>query len=105
MIARLHSLTEASHSGRVDISNVGAVALAAGGSSMVRLVQRIGRGVRKKNDVSNFCPIWFPIDPSNKFCKQHSLERLDYLDRCHIKSEEVNKNWLDTLKELELKYG
>jgi superfamily II DNA or RNA helicase len=88
-----------------DVPNVGAVALAGEGSSMVRQVQRIGRGVRKKNKSSNWCPVWFPVDTYHSFGKEQSLHRLEYLGLSQVSSYEVTKDWSSTMNELEELYG
>lgn len=89
-----------------DIKNVGAVALAGGGESMVRQIQRIGRGVRKKTEVSNWCPIWFPVDTENRYVKEHSIQRLEYLDRSEVSSHEAGtESWDEILIEFEKKFS
>jgi superfamily II DNA or RNA helicase len=82
-----------------DVENVGAVALASGGSSLVKLVQRIGRGVRKKVG-GNWVPIFCPVDARNKYVKDHSIQRLEYLERAHITSEIAVGPWGGYLDEL-----
>lgn len=62
----------------IDAKNVGAVALAGGGSSIAKQTQRIGRGVRKKED--NWVPIWVPLDSINKFTIEHSEQRILNMD-------------------------
>jgi superfamily II DNA or RNA helicase len=88
-----------------DLQGVGAVALASGGSSLVRQVQRIGRGVRRKSGMSNWCPVWFPIDTNNKFSKGHSIDRLEYLDRAEVTAVEATGSWADILTRLETEHG
>lgn len=82
-----------------DLKNIGAVALAGIGQSMVKQVQRIGRGVRRKEG-TNLCPIWFPVDTDNKFSKSHSISRLEYLDASHVTNNQVEGEWYPYLKEL-----
>lgn len=83
-----------------DVDNVGAVALASGGSSLVKLVQRIGRGVRRKSGMGNWIPIFCPVDSRNKYVKDHSIQRLDYLERAHITSELAVGPWEPFLTDL-----
>ena len=84
-----------------DIKNVGAVALAGCGCSLVRQVQRIGRGVRRKSDMKNICPVWFPVDTKNKYSKSHSLQRLEFLDKSEVSSvlAKDTKTWKEILSE------
>lgn len=84
-----------------DIQNVGAVVLASGGAPLVRQIQRIGRGVRRKKGIKNWCPVWVSLDSRNRFERDASISRLENLDRAGVSSCEVVGAWLPFLKELE----
>lgn len=59
----------------VDIPAIHSLILAAGGKSYVKLLQRIGRGLRYK-DGDNKLVVYDFIDTSNKHLQNHSDERL-----------------------------
>ena len=72
-----------------DIRGIGSVVLAAGGASLVRVVQRIGRGIRAKGkEMGNYTPIWFPVDYLTRFSREHTEARIRYLSRAEITTEE-----------------
>jgi len=60
----------------VDVPGVHAVILAGGGKSQVKLLQRIGRGLRHKEDNSDLKILDF-IDDTNKHLLKHSNDRIE----------------------------
>lgn len=60
----------------VDIPAIDTVILAGGGKSHIKLLQRIGRGMRKK-DNGNVLNIYDFIDDTNKYLLNHSEERIN----------------------------
>jgi superfamily II DNA or RNA helicase len=60
----------------VDIPSVDTVILAAGGKSHVRLLQRIGRGMRHKEGLNQLIIHDF-LDDTNMYLLSHSEERID----------------------------
>lgn len=76
----------------VDVSGINAVIYARGGKSMRKLLQGLGRGLRKKEDGSNLRFYDF-IDDTNSILLQHSLYRYDTLkaEKFNIKLLDVNK--------------
>jgi len=59
----------------VDVSGINCLFILAGGKSMRQLLQRIGRGLRKKVDGSCL-EIYDCIDYHNEYLLEHSMERL-----------------------------
>jgi superfamily II DNA or RNA helicase len=89
-----------------DIKEVGSVVLAAGGASLVKVVQRIGRGVRAKAaETGNYIPIWFPLDALTEFSREHTIARVSYLQRAEITIEENTGDWPSFFRFLREKYG
>ena len=89
-----------------DIKEVGSVVLAAGGASLVKVVQRIGRGVRAKaSETGNYIPIWFPLDGLTEFSREHTIARVGYLQRAEISIEENTGDWEHFFSFLRDKYG
>lgn len=60
----------------VDISGIDALVLGAGGKSLRQTLQRVGRGLRKKNGRENKLAVYDFMDYSNKHLKSHSEERI-----------------------------
>jgi superfamily II DNA or RNA helicase len=60
----------------IDVPGVDTVILAAGGKSHIKLLQRIGRGMRRKEGTNTLKILDF-IDDTNKFLLDHSNERID----------------------------
>jgi len=60
----------------IDVPRVDTVILACGGKSYVKLLQRIGRGMRKKDDGKNELIIIDFIDDTNKYLLKHSDRRI-----------------------------
>jgi superfamily II DNA or RNA helicase len=88
-----------------DIRNIGSVVLAAGGASLVRIVQRIGRGIRAKDSTrGNYCPIWLPIDHLTRYSREHTEARLNYLARAQITIEECTTDWVPFFSYLHSRY-
>lgn len=58
----------------VDVSNINVLILAGGGATAKRVLQRIGRGLRKKEDVNTLTVIDF-LDSGNKHLVSHSSQR------------------------------
>ena len=82
------------------------VVLAAGGASLVKVVQRIGRGVRAKDtETGNYIPIWFPLDELTEFSREHTITRVSYLERAEISIEENTGDWPRFFRFLREKYG
>jgi superfamily II DNA or RNA helicase len=89
-----------------DIKEVGSVVLAAGGASLVKVVQRIGRGVRaKETAMGNYIPIWFPLDGLTEFSREHTIARVGYLHRAEISIEENTGDWPHFFTFLREKYS
>jgi superfamily II DNA or RNA helicase len=89
-----------------DIRNVGSVVLASGGASLVKVVQRIGRGVRAKDkEIGNYVPIWFPLDNLTQYSREHTISRVTYLERAEITIEECTTDWPTFFDYLSQKYG
>jgi len=63
----------------VDVPAVGLVILAGGGKAEVALRQRIGRGLRAKKSGPNVALILDFFDDSNRYLKDHSLQRLSII--------------------------
>ena len=60
----------------VDVPSINALILAGGGKSDLKLLQRIGRGMRAK-DGENVIHIYDFIDDTNKYLLKHTEERVD----------------------------
>ncbi len=60
----------------VDVPSIDTVILAGGGKSHIKLLQRIGRGLRKKEN-GNVLHIYDFIDDTNKYLLSHSEARID----------------------------
>jgi superfamily II DNA or RNA helicase len=60
----------------VDVPAIDTIILACGGKSHIKLLQRIGRGMRKKGN-GNVLMIHDFIDDTNKYLLKHSEERID----------------------------
>jgi superfamily II DNA or RNA helicase len=89
-----------------DIKGIGSVVLAAGGASLVRVVQRIGRGVRAKDAaIGNYTPIWMPVDYLTKYSREHTEARILYLQRAEITTEEATGDWPAFFKYLHSKFS
>jgi superfamily II DNA or RNA helicase len=58
----------------VDVSGINCLFLMAGGKSMRQLLQRIGRGLRKKEDNSGL-EVYDALDYHNEYLVDHTLER------------------------------
>ncbi len=58
----------------VDISGINCIFLMAGGKSMRQLLQRIGRGLRKKEDGSGL-EVYDSLDYHNEYLVDHTMER------------------------------
>jgi superfamily II DNA or RNA helicase len=61
----------------VDVAGIDVIILACGGNSHVKLLQRIGRGLRRKTDGNNTLTVHDFIDDFNAFLMTHSLDRID----------------------------
>lgn len=64
----------------VDVPAVDAIILAAGGKGHIKLLQRIGRGLRKKEG-ENVLEVYDFIDDTNKYLFSHSEHRLEVYKR------------------------
>jgi len=60
----------------VDVPSIDNVVLAGGGKSYVKLLQRIGRGLRRK-DGNNVLNVYDFIDDTNKYLLRHSEARIN----------------------------
>jgi len=65
----------------VDVPSLGMVILAGGGKSHIRLLQRVGRGMRPKEDEINRVDIVDFIDHGSRYLEQHSKERMRIYDQ------------------------
>ncbi|MFA5036574.1 MAG: DEAD/DEAH box helicase [Candidatus Izemoplasmatales bacterium] len=61
----------------IDVPAVDTIILAAGGKSHVKLLQRIGRGLRKKENKENILTVHDFLDDTNMYLLEHSQERAD----------------------------
>lgn len=64
----------------IDVPGVDVVILAGGGKSYIKLLQRVGRGMRKK-DGDNVVTIHDFIDDTNKHLLSHSGDRIDIYEK------------------------
>ncbi len=62
----------------VDISNIDAVFMAAGGKSFRQILQRVGRALRVKKDRENVCEIYDYLDYTQEHLIKHTKERYGY---------------------------
>ena len=60
----------------VDVPALDVIILACGGKSHIKLLQRIGRGLRRK-DGDNILHVYDFLDDTNKYLLNHSEERID----------------------------
>lgn len=60
----------------IDVPNIDTLIIAGGGRSYGKLLQRIGRGMRKKEGLNQLVVLDF-IDDTNKYLIDHSNERID----------------------------
>ena len=67
----------------VDVPAVNVLMLVGGGKSYVKAIQRVGRGLRKKEDGTSLEVIEF-LDLTNKFLEKHAQARLDYYTEAKI---------------------
>lgn len=89
-----------------DVKGIGSVILAAGGADLVRMVQRVGRGVRAKDaSMGNYVPVWFPIDYLTKYAREHTEARLEYLNRSEITTVECTREWTVEFSDLHTRYA
>jgi len=58
----------------VDVSGINCLFLMAGGKSMRQVLQRIGRGLRKKDDGSGL-EVYDALDYHNEYLVDHTLDR------------------------------
>jgi len=65
----------------VDVPALGMVILAGGGKSHIRLLQRVGRGMRPKEDEINQVDVVDFIDHGSRYLEQHSKERMRIYDQ------------------------
>lgn len=61
----------------VDVSGINCVWMAGGGKSYKKVLQRVGRGLRKKEDGSGL-EVYDFLDYTNNYLTRHTLERYDY---------------------------
>lgn len=64
----------------IDVPSIDTLILAAGGKSTIRLLQRIGRGLRKKEGTNQLIVHDF-IDDTNDYLYNHSLERINVYEK------------------------
>lgn len=67
----------------VDVPAVNVLMLVGGGKSYVKAIQRVGRGLRMKEDGTSLEVIEF-LDLTNKFLEKHAQARLDYYTEAKI---------------------
>lgn len=58
-----------------DIPNLRVLIIAGGGKSPIKIIQRMGRGMRKKEEGDNVVEIFDFLDAQNKFTHKHSMLR------------------------------
>jgi superfamily II DNA or RNA helicase len=61
----------------VDVPSMGSIILACGNKSHIKLLQRIGRGLRRKTGLDNTVPIHDFIDGDNEYLLNHTERRLE----------------------------
>ena len=61
----------------VDVSGINCVWMAGGGKSYKKVLQRVGRGLRKKEDGSGL-EVYDFLDYTNNYLTRHTLDRYDY---------------------------
>jgi len=62
----------------LDVDDIHAVFLAAAGKSFIQLMQRIGRGLRKKKDTDNVLRVYDYLDYMHDYLVDHTITRYDY---------------------------
>ena len=67
----------------VDVPAVNVLMLVGGGKSYVKAIQRVGRGLRIKEDGTSLEVIEF-LDLTNKFLEKHAKARLEYYMEANI---------------------
>lgn len=72
----------------IDVPALDVVIVAGGGLSQIKLLQRIGRGLRKK-DGDNVLTVYDFIDDTNSYLLQHSSARIDTYVRESFETELV----------------
>lgn len=73
----------------VDVPSIDTVILASGGKSYVKLLQRIGRGLRKKEGKENVLHVVDFYDRTNKYLESHSEERMYTLEQEKLEIEVI----------------
>jgi superfamily II DNA or RNA helicase len=72
----------------VDVPDVNVLILAGGGKSSIKLLQRVGRGLRRKKG-SNVLEVHDFIDDTNEFLLNHSEDRIDVYNKEGFEIREV----------------
>jgi len=70
----------------IDVPGVDVIIIAAGGKSHIKLLQRVGRGLRRKSGRNEVVVVDF-IDDTNKYLLAHSEERIDTYAKEEFKME------------------
>lgn len=73
----------------VDVPSIDTVILAAGGKSHIKLLQRIGRGMRAKDGGDNSMIVYDFIDDTNKYLLDHSDDRTSVYEQEGFETEIV----------------
>ena len=79
----------------IDLPELQSVIIAAGGKSPIKLLQRIGRGMRKTSTKSTF-EVWDIFDSAHRYLANHTWDRIRVLKRegftvNRIKEEDIEK--------------
>jgi superfamily II DNA or RNA helicase len=77
----------------VDIPNIRTLVLAGGGRSPIKAIQRVGRGMRRKEGRDNTLRVIDFLDRTHKYLLEHSLERLKIYER---KGYTIKAKYVDT---------
>jgi superfamily II DNA or RNA helicase len=59
-----------------DIPNLRVLVLGGGGKSPIKVIQRMGRGMRRKAEGSNTVEIFDFLDVTNKYTRRHAQQRM-----------------------------
>lgn len=74
----------------VDIPNLRCLILAGGGKSPIKVIQRMGRGMRQKPEGANIVEIYDFLDNGNKYIRRHAQQRKRVFHREGFETETFN---------------
>jgi len=61
----------------MDMPEIRVLVLAGGGKSQIKLLQRVGRGMRRKETGENVVEVYDFLDIGNRYLEQHARRRID----------------------------